>query len=257
MTTATVRDLMDLTGRKALVTGYGTVGKVVCKALTELGARVAIAEILPEPTTPDGHALSVVEGSYSHWFQVDLRNDDDARRNVLAAADIMGGLDIVVHTTAYTGMSSNNVTWDEVLKLNLTSAYVIVQAARDHLLQSGHGSVILFGSIYGMVGPRPDLYHHTKTINPVSYGASKGGILQLARYLAVELAPRARANVISPGGIQTTQLRRFVRKYSKRTPMKRMGQPQDIKGAVAYLASDLSAYVTGHNLVVDGGWTVW
>mgnify|MGYP001558703928 FL=1 len=93
--------------------------------------------------------------------------------------------------------------------------------------------------------------------NPAGYGASKAGLLQLARHLATTLAPRIRVNAISPGGVWRGQPQAFHARYEARTPLKRMAVEEDVKGAVAYLASDLSAYVTGHNLLVDGGWTAW
>jgi NAD(P)-dependent dehydrogenase (short-subunit alcohol dehydrogenase family) len=125
------------------------------------------------------------------------------------------------------------------------------------LKKSSAASVILVSSIYGEVGPQPRLYEGTPLSNPTAYGVSKGGIGQLMRYLAAQLAPEVRVNCLSPGGIDRKLPPEFVRKYAERTPLGRMGQDEDFKGAVAYLASDLSRYVTGHDLKVDGGWTVW
>ena len=119
------------------------------------------------------------------------------------------------------------------------------------------GAVILFASTYGMVGPDMRLYAGTPMANPAGYSASKGGLLQLMRYFATLLAPRIRVNAISPGGVWRNQPELFLERYVARTPLGRMAAEGDLKGAVAYLASDLSAYVTGHNLVVDGGWTAW
>jgi NAD(P)-dependent dehydrogenase (short-subunit alcohol dehydrogenase family) len=147
--------------------------------------------------------------------------------------------------------------WDAALRVNVTSAFVLVQEARDRLSQSGHGSVILFGSTYGLVGPNFDLYKGTSMANPTAYGASKGAVLQLVRYLATTLAPAVRVNAISPGGLARGQPEVFQQRYRARTPLGRMAAEEDLKGAVAYLATELSAYVTGHNLVVDGGWTTW
>lgn len=93
--------------------------------------------------------------------------------------------------------------------------------------------------------------------NPAAYAASKGGLLQLTRWLATTLAPEIRVNSMTPGGIVRGQPTEFQERYIARTPLQRMGAEEDLKGAAAYLASDLSAYVTGHNLVVDGGWTIW
>jgi len=146
--------------------------------------------------------------------------------------------------------------WDEAMRVNVTSAFVLVQEARIALQASRHGSVVLFGSIYGRVGPDPDLYAGTGLANPVAYGVSKGGLQQLMRYLAAELAPSVRVNAISPGGVERGQPVEFRRRYEQRTPLGRMATEADLKGAIAFLASDLSAYVTGHELVVDGGWTI-
>ena len=147
--------------------------------------------------------------------------------------------------------------WDAAMRVNLTSAFVMVQEARKVLAASGHGSVIFFASTYGLVGPDTRLYTRTDLTNPVGYGASKGGLLQLTRHLATILAPRVRVNAISPGGIWRNPPAVFHRRYAARTPLGRMSTEEDLKGAVAFLASDLSSYVTGQNLVVDGGWTTW
>ena len=112
-------------------------------------------------------------------------------------------------------------------------------------------------SIYGMVGPNMGLYAGTSMGNPAAYAASKGGLLQFTRWLASVLAPHVRVNSITPGGVSRNQAPAFVERYQLLTPLGRLATEEDFKGAVAFLASDLSAYVTGHNLVVDGGWTVW
>ena len=182
----------------------------------------------------------------------------------------MGGLDILVHSAAFVGTSAipgwsvpfpeqTVAAWDAGMRVNLTSAFVIAQEAREALAASGNGSVVLVSSIYGLVGSDPSVYEGTgmNADRVLAYSASKGGLLQLMRHLATLLAPRIRVNAISPGGIERGQAEAFRRQYAARTPLKRMGREEDLKGAVAYLASDLSAYVTGHNLVVDGGWTAW
>jgi NAD(P)-dependent dehydrogenase (short-subunit alcohol dehydrogenase family) len=139
--------------------------------------------------------------------------------------------------------------------VNLASAFVLAQEAAPYLRSSRSGSIVLVSSIYGSVGPDPSLYEGTDMQNPVAYGASKGGLLQLMRYLANLLAPTVRVNSISPGGIQRGQAASFIDRYSRRVPLGRLATEDDLRGAFAYLSSDLSAYVTGHDLVVDGGWT--
>ena len=133
----------------------------------------------------------------------------------------------------------------------------LVQAAAGDLRASGHGSVINISSIYGLAGPDWRLYEGTDLGNPAAYAASKGGLIQATRWLATTLAPQVRVNAIAPGGVFRDTPEPFLSRYVARTPLARMAREEDFKGAVAYLASDLSAYMTGQCLTVDGGWTVW
>ena len=129
--------------------------------------------------------------------------------------------------------------------------------AKNLLEKSQYASVINIGSIYGLYGPDMSIYEGTGLNNPAAYSASKGGLIQLTRWLSTVLAPKVRVNCISPGGILRNQPEKFVKRYVNKTPLKRMGSESDIVGAVIYLASDLSSWVTGQNLIVDGGWGVW
>lgn len=247
----TLRDLGDLTGRRALVAGgAGHLGRAVVEALTEAGAKVVVVDA-------DGDGV-----------RADLADETAARRSVHEARRRLGGLDVLVHCAALVGTDElpgwavpfeqqSVAAWDAALRVNLTSAFVLVQEAREALAESGRGCAILFGSIYGAVAPDFRLYAGTTMANPAAYAASKGGLIQLVRYLATALAPRVRVNAISPGGVERGQPESFRERYRERTPLARMASEEDVKGAVAFLASDLSAYVTGHNLVVDGGWTAW
>ena len=123
---------------------------------------------------------------------------------------------------------------------------------------SGRGSIIHIGSIYGVLGPDWSLYDATDVPGtPAAYSASKGGLLQMTRWLATSLAPDVRVNAIVPGGIERHTAERFKAAYETRTPLGRMASEEDVKGAASFLASDASAYVTGHCLTVDGGWSAW
>jgi NAD(P)-dependent dehydrogenase (short-subunit alcohol dehydrogenase family) len=256
-----ISELTSLDGRRAFVAGgAGHIGAVVAETLAELGASVVVCDV-------DGEgARAVAERVGGVALAADLRDEGSARESIRGAVTELGGLDVLVHAAALVGTASlpgwavpfgeqSVQAWDEALGVNLTSAFVLVQEARAALAESGHSAVVLFGSIYATVGPDPRLYEGTAMANPLAYGASKGGILQLMRYLASELAPRVRVNAISPGGIERGQPAEFLRRYAERTPLGRLATEGDLKGAIAFLASDLSAYVTGHELVVDGGWT--
>lgn len=260
-----ISELSRLDGRAALVVGgAGHVGLAACEALAELGARVAVLD--KDAAACRRRAAALPGGALA--IPCDLSDEAATRRAVREATKRLGGLDILVHAAAFVGTSKlagwaepfarqSTKAFDAALRVNLTSAFTLIQEASPALARSGKGSVILFSSIYGLVGPDMSLYAGTKMANPAGYGASKGGLVQLTRHLSTVLAPRVRVNAVSPGGIERGQPEAFRKRYAARAPLARLAAEEDLKGAVAYLASDLSAYVTGHDLVVDGGWTAW
>lgn len=264
----TLRELGSLAGRVALVTGAGgRIGSAVCEALAERGASVGALDL------DERACLDLVDrlrptGVPVEPLVVDLGDPEATRAVPAQVVDRLGGLGILVNCAGLVGTSSGDgwtvpfeeqslSMWRKALEVNVTAVFVLTQAAQGPLTASGHGSVVNIGSIYGVVGPDHRLYEGTTLGNPAGYGASKGALLQLTRWLATTLAPRVRVNAVSPGGVWRDQPARFRDRYVERTPLGRMAAEEDIKGAVAYLASDLSAYVTGHNLIVDGGWTAW
>ena len=148
-------------------------------------------------------------------------------------------------------------TWRRAFELNLTATFDLCKNLYPILKISEGANIVNIASIYGSYGPDWRIYHGTNLNNPAAYAASKGGLIQLTRWLSTTMTPHVRVNAISPGGIRDTQQIEFVKAYEAKTPLGRMGKPQDIKGAMSFLASDLSEYVTGHILEVNGGWGVW
>ena len=265
----TVSELMDLGGRRAVVTGgAGHIGRVISEALVELGATVSILDLDENDCRSESDRLNGFRAGSAHPFACDLMDEASTRQTIRAAINGMNGLEILIHAAAYVGTNQvpgwavpfeeqTTGAWEDALRVNLTSAFVMVQEAAPTLAETRHGSVIFFGSIYGLVGPDNRLYEGTSMAQPAGYAASKGGLIQLMRYLATTLAPDIRVNTIVPGGVWRGQDEKFHARYRERTPLARMATENDMAGAVAYLASDMSAYVTGQNLIVDGGWTVW
>jgi NAD(P)-dependent dehydrogenase (short-subunit alcohol dehydrogenase family) len=266
----TVPDMIRLAGRRALLTGgAGHIGLAVAETLLELGASVSILDREADAVHARAEALCGRFGSGRVFPRaVDLGDEQATRSAVRQGIRDLDGLGILIHCAAYVGTTNvpgwavpfkdqTVAAWDAAMRVNLTAAFVMAQEAHEALVASGHGSVILFSSIYGMAGPDLRLYEGTPMANPSAYGVSKAGLLELVRHLATVWAPQVRVNAISPGGVWRNQPQAFVDRYEARTPLGRMAAEEDIKGAVAYLAGDLSAYVTGHNLVVDGGWTAW
>ena len=258
-----LKDLMDLSGRVAMITGgAGHLGSALAEGLAELGADIVLLDCDQKLATAKVQALQAQHQIKAVALTVDLQNEEEIR----SVPDRLQQLDILVHCAALVGTSDlagwavpfeqqRSDTWRRALEVNLTAVFTLTQACYPLLKRSQHGSVIHVGSIYGMVGPDMDLYEGTLLGNPAAYAASKGGLAQLTRWLASNLAPEVRVNTLTPGGIFRDQAEPFLSRYTKKTLLKRMAREEDFKGAVAYLASDLSAYVTGQNLVVDGGLT--
>jgi len=263
-----VSSLFDLSGRVALVTGgAGNLGRAIGEALAECGARIALLD--RENPTSAGAALPNVDGGSHFALQLDLSNEAAVRAAPKAVVDAIGSLDIIVHCAAFVGTddlpgwttpieSQSLETWRQALEINLTAPFALTQAAIPYIKLSGRGSIIHIGSIYGVLGPDWSLYDATDVPGtPAAYSASKGGLLQMTRWLATSLAPDVRVNAIVPGGIERHTAERFKAAYETRTPLGRMASEEDVKGAASFLASDASAYVTGHCLTVDGGWSAW
>jgi NAD(P)-dependent dehydrogenase (short-subunit alcohol dehydrogenase family) len=257
--------LRDLTGRKALVTGgAGHIAFAASESLIELGATVMLLDC--DAGACDARAKQLGKRALS--IACDLKDEKAVRSAAQQSIEKLGGLDILIHCAAYVGTTKapgwsvpfeeqTVSAWNDAMSINVTSAFVLAQESREALTKSGQGSIILLNSIYGTLGPKLALYEGTEMFNPVAYGVSKGGLLQLMRYLATTLAPRVRVNCISVGGVWRDQPKEFRQRYEADTPLRRMATEEETKGAIAYLASDLSAYVTGHNLIVDGGWSAW
>lgn len=264
-----LKELMNMKGRVALITGgAGHLGSTMAEALAELGATIVVLDIDPEKCADVAEQLRRNFSVESFPLAVDLSDATAVSRVPQMVLDQCGRIDVIVHSAGYGGdakmegwavpFEQQSVpAWEKALSVNLTAAFVLVKEAKSALIDSGHGSVIFISSIYGVVAPDWRLYEDTAMANPMAYGASKAGLLQLMRYLATLLAPQVRVNAISPGGIWRDYPESFHERYRARTPAGRMGTEEDIKGAVAYLASDLSNYVTGHNLMLDGGFTTW
>lgn len=264
----TIRQLMDLKGRVMVVTGgAGHLGLVLAEALAEAGADIVLWDISVDV---ERKARKIAHRHHVRALGgvVDLSDEVAVRAAVKGVAQHFKKIDGLVHCAAFVGTSAlegwavpfegqSVKTWRKALDVNLTSVFVVTQQLLPLLKKSAAASIINISSIYGMVGPDMGLYEGTALGNPAAYAASKGGLIQLTRWLATSLSPRIRVNAISLGGIYRDHKDPFLLRYLKRTPMARMAREEDVKGAVVYLASDMSNYVTGQNLVVDGGWTAW
>lgn len=252
----------DLEGEVAIVAGgAGLIGTAASEALAEHGATVVVADVADDRGPRLVRRLAT-DGKY---LSVDVTAEDSVTAMVDTVLDEFGRIDTLVNC-AYPrnenyGQPYEDVgidDWQENVGLHLGSCYLLSHAVSDVMrAQDAGGSIINFGSIYGVQAPDFSVYAGTEMTSPVEYSAIKGAIVNFTRYLASYLGGEGvRANAISPGGVFDEQPSTFVEAYESRTPLGRMADPDDLKGAVVFLASDASAYVTGHNLRVDGGWTI-
>lgn len=261
--------LMRLKGRQALITGAaGCLGRTIAQTLAELGADLILLDRPEANFEAVQQALAPFGEMSVQIVPCDLETEANRSECVTRIHEECGRLDILVNNAAFVGTSDltgwcvpfpeqSLSTWRRAVEVNLTAAFHLSRDLAPLLARHHCGSIINVASIYGHCGPDWGLYEGTQMGNPAAYAASKGGLLQLTRWLATTLSPDIRVNAISPGGIARGQAPAFVEKYCARTPLGRMAEEEDFVGSIAFLASDMSKYMTGENLHVDGGWSIW
>jgi NAD(P)-dependent dehydrogenase (short-subunit alcohol dehydrogenase family) len=260
--------LTNLAGRRALITGAtGSLGLNIAHTLAQLGAEILLLDKPEAPLATVANEIKALWSVNAVTYECDLEMQEQ-RETVLQAIKDSSQLDILINNAAFVGSSDlegwavpfekqSIETWRRALEVNLVAPFHICQALAPLLRQSPSGCIINICSIYAVFGPDLRLYEGTTMGNPAAYAASKGGLLALTRWLATTLAPRIRVNAISPGGIARGQSDQFTKRYTARTPLGRMATEDDLSGIVAFLASDLSSYITGQNYLIDGGWSAW
>jgi NAD(P)-dependent dehydrogenase (short-subunit alcohol dehydrogenase family) len=229
-----------LSGRIALVTGaLGNLGPVWTAALRDAGANVV--------------GLDVREGDGV------IRADVTDRAGLDAVLAEVGTPSVLVNNAGIDAPpGSDGGEFSRTLQVNVTGIYNTTEVFGRAMCEAGEGSIVNIGSLYASIAPIPSLYEHIEPpfTKPAAYGASKAAVVNLTRYFARLWGPfGVRVNALSPGGVRGSQDDEFVRKYSERVPLGRMAEPDDLVGALLFLASDASAYVTGQELRVDGGFT--
>jgi len=230
--------IIDLSGKVVVITGAsGIQGPEHAKLLKQAGAQVVATDI------KDTEII------------LDVTSQESIKKAAHTIIGQYGKIDVLINNAGSTGKSSAD--WDQIIKVNLTGTYLCCQVIGAAMQQ---GSIINVSSIYGLVGPDFSIYESAEYAGkpmgvPAGYAASKGGVIALTKYFASLYAPKIRVNCITPGGIFDNQPENFVKKYSAKTLLGRMANKSEVSGAILYLASDLSSYVTGANIVVDGGLT--
>ncbi|HWA70586.1 MAG TPA: SDR family oxidoreductase [Rhizomicrobium sp.] len=264
-----IEKLMAMQGRAALITGAaGGLGTVFSRTLAEMGADLLLVDRAESGLVEMAARLAANHGVKARALVFDLEQEAERGRLMGQVRAAVPALYVLINNAAFVGTSDLQgwgvpfeqqtvETWRRALEVNLTAAFDLCKGLAPHLRKAPGASIINIGSIYGELGPRWDLYEGTTMSNPAAYGASKAGLGQLTRWLATTLAPDVRVNMIAPGGVFRGQPEAFVRRYEDATPLQRMASEEDFAGIIAYLASDMSRYVTGQTILVDGGWSVW
>jgi 2-deoxy-D-gluconate 3-dehydrogenase len=271
-----VMEKFSLNGRTALVTGgAGLLGKQFSRALGQAGANVVVADFDGEAA--QSHVKKLNDEQVDAFaVDVDVTKPDSVENMVQCALSTYGRLDILVNSAAIDpkfdpqhieGQFSNAFehyslnAWQQSLDVNLTGVFLSSQAAARVMVSQGKGVIINICSIYGLVGPDQRIYPEKqgeKQFKPVDYAVTKAGILGLTRYLATYYHDtQIRVNALTPGGVYHQHEEDFTRNYSNKVILGRMAEVDELDGALLFLASDASKYMTGSNLVVDGGYTAW
>jgi NAD(P)-dependent dehydrogenase (short-subunit alcohol dehydrogenase family) len=270
-------DRFDMSGRTVIVTGgAGLLGREYGRALVDAGANVVLADI--DGSRVDAIATDLgATGGKIIGIAVDVTDEDSVAHLVRETLTAFGRIDGLVNNAALDpkfdrGKSAQLAItfenyplelWNRALAVNLTGLFLCARAVAPSMLEQGRGVIVNVSSTYGMVGPDQRLYESDRPdapreFKPVAYSVTKSGVLGFSRYLAAYWAGTGiRVNTLTPGGVLNEQPPEFVRRYSARTPLGRMADRREYCGALLFLLSDASSYMTGSNLVVDGGWTAW
>ncbi len=244
--------MIELLNKKIIIVtgGEGLLGKEMCKNIIDKGGIAISADI------------SVETDLALNKLQFDISSEQSIKEGFKKVFDKFGKIDGLVNNayprTKDWGTKFEEIektSWDTNVELQMNSVFTCIREIVPYLLES-KGSVVNIASIYGVVGNDFTVYENTEIGAPAAYAAIKGGVINFTRYLASYYGKEGiRFNVVSPGGIFDNQNPIFVKNYENKVPMKRMGNPEDIAPAVSFLLSKEAKYITGHNLIVDGGWT--
>lgn len=243
--------MTDLKDKIIVVTGgSGLIGKAIIEELVQANSIVINADIKQD-------------GADSHFVNMDITNDNDLKLKIEKIVKDFGKIDGWVNSayprTSDWGAKLEDLSfesWRKNIDWHLNSYFISSKLVLDVMSAQGFGSLVNISSIYGIVGPDFTIYEGTQMTMPAAYSAIKAGIINMDRYLASYYGKKGlRINTVSPGGIFDNQPKQFLDNYNKKVPMGRMGKPSEIAKGVSFLLSDSSSYITGHNLVIDGGWT--
>jgi NAD(P)-dependent dehydrogenase (short-subunit alcohol dehydrogenase family) len=244
-----------------VIGGLGLIGREVSLALAQAGAKVLVVDINEEA----GKEFLLENKSYDiQFFNFDITEIDNLKENITRLWDEEGPIHVLINTsyprTKDWGEKLENIkfsSWQKNVDMQMNSCCLISREIAELMkMNKISGSIINYGSTYGVVSPDFEIYRETEMTSDATYAAIKGGIIQFSRYLAAYYGKYGiRSNCLCPGGIFDNQNPLFMERYNRRTALKRMGRPEEMAAATLFLASDAASYITGTTFMVDGGWT--
>jgi NAD(P)-dependent dehydrogenase (short-subunit alcohol dehydrogenase family) len=277
MTQNMSRDFLSVEGKIVVVTGgCGQLGWQFTRTLIERGARVAAFDLDPSKRRPEDLDSAGLNGDALMMIAADVARRDSIEAGLAKVTSRWGTPDALINNAALDAPpnapaeengpfeSYPESSWDKVMEVNAKGVFLCCQVIGSQMANAGRGSIVNICSIYGVVSPDQHLYEYRRTgdgpafFKPVAYSASKSSLLNLTRYLATYWAEKnVRVNTLTFGGVFNNQDEQFLRNYTARVPMRRMAREDEYNGAIVFLLSDASSYMTGANLIIDGGWTAW
>lgn len=276
-----IEKYFDLRGKVALITGgAGLLGSQYGEALAEAGSTIVLVDLNGKGCREKADEIKRRYSVQTLNIEGDISEKRSVRELVRRTIKRFGRIDILINNAAFTAKFGSKKAkgyfssveeypldlWNEALSVNLTGMFLCSQEVGSQMVKQRGGVIINISSIYGIVGPDQRIYDgiknpynpHEKLNTPIVYSVTKGAVQSLTRYLATYWAKEnIRVNCLTLGGVYEGHDKKFVKNYSSRTPLGRMAKKEEYKGAILFLASDASSYMTGANLILDGGWTVW
>ena len=263
-----VKNIFDLTDKTVILTGAaGYLAGNYADGLSQSGANVVLADINYQGCKKLEHKIREKYDVDPLSVKLDLTQSKSINNLVSKITKKYSGIDVLINNAAYQGTPKIRTagfenltleTWNQAISVNLTGIFLLSQQIGKIMKNQKFGNIINISSIYGIVGADQRIYGKSGQNSAVFYAATKGAVLNLTRYLASFWNRTGiRVNTFSPGGVENKQDKNFVKNYSKKTMIGRMARNDEYVGALIFLASDASSYMTGSNLIIDGGWTAW